>query len=261
VRLQQFLAQAGFGSRRKCEDLIFSKKVEVNGAAAFLGQKVNPDSDQIEVYGVLVKQRAEQYWLLYKPKGILSTVSDPHGGRTILDLIKIKDRVFPVGRLDKDSEGLMFLTNNGDLAYHLTHPKFQIEKIYEVLVDGIPSEKILKKISGGMVLEDGLTAPCKIKIIKKLPGKTILEIKLHEGKKREIRRMMKAAGYCVLNLKRTAIGPLNLLTLKPGKSRSLTKEEIQDLKNYVHNNSRKPFKASSGKTGKRKSRWLSGYPI
>ncbi len=239
MRLQQFLALASLGSRRKCELLIQEKKVRVNGKLAFLGQKVNPDTDRIEVNGAFVKPDAEQCWILYKPRGYLSTVSDPHGRKTILDLVNIKNRVYPVGRLDKDSEGLIFLTNNGDLAYCMTHPKFGIDKVYEVIVKGSVSRETLKRIEKGILLEDGITAPCKIRILKKAPDKAILEIKLQEGKKREIRRMMESFGLGILSLKRTRIGPLTVFGLEPGKLRSLTKEEIQALKKYAARKSRK----------------------
>jgi 23S rRNA pseudouridine2605 synthase len=239
MRLQKFLADCGVGSRRACEALIRSGKVRVNGELAFIGQSVNPDVDAVEVNGKIVSPKRQKfvYLLLHKPRGYLSTVFDPQKRKTILDLVKITERVYPVGRLDKDSEGLVLLTNDGDLAYRLMHPKFQVEKTYEVWVKGVPTNEVLEKLRKGILLEDGMTASCQASIKKNSEGKekALLEIKLHEGKKREIRRMMEKLGHPVLSLCRVAMGPLVLSNLPSGKWRKLSLKEVQNLKRWVEN--------------------------
>jgi len=234
VRLQKHLADCGIASRRKCESLIIAGKVYVNGKQASIGDQVNPKTDEIEVNGtpLIPEKMSYEYFILNKPVGYLSTVTDPQKRKTVLDLIATKERVYPVGRLDVNSEGLMLLTNDGELAYRLTHPKYVVEKRYEVLVDGIPSASQLAQLEKGLLLDDGMTAPCKAKIIERKKNAWI-EIKLHEGKKREIRRMMGKLGYNVIILRRTDIGPLKLSNLPSGKSRKLSAAEIQQLKKPV----------------------------
>jgi len=233
MRLQKFLAQAGIASRRKAEVLIETGAVKVNGKQALLGSSIDPQKDQITINGKSISTSSYYYFALHKPAGFLSTVTDPFKRKTVLDLVKTSGRVYPVGRLDQNSEGLMILTNDGELAYRLTHPKFHVEKIYAVLVKGIPSKETLKKLEGGILLEDGKTAPCEVRITKILEGKTkcALEIKLYEGRKREIRRMMKAVGHPAISLCRTRIGPLALGDLPKGKSRPLSAHEVMQLKN------------------------------
>ncbi len=231
MRLQKFLAERGIQSRRKCEELIKSGLVFVNDTRAHLGEQIDPDNDVVKVDGKVVEYSPYAYFLFHKPKGYLSTVTDPQKRPTIFDLVKIKGRVFPVGRLDKDSEGLMLLTNDGDLAYALTHPKFQVEKVYEVQVEGIPSTKVLEQIKKGVLLKDGLTSPAQARVLKILEGekKCWLEIKIHEGRKREIRRMLKTLGHEVISLCRVAIGPLQLSLLPSGEWRTLNEKELKEL--------------------------------
>jgi len=234
VRLQKYLADCGIASRRKCEALILAGKVYMNGKQASIGDQINPEMDEISIDGKPLRERETgyHYFLLNKPVGYLSTVTDPQRRRTVLDLVHVKGRIYPVGRLDKDSEGLMLLTNDGDLAYRLTHPKYAIEKCYEVLVEGIPKMEELSKLEKGILLDDGMTAPCKAKIFERKKN-AWLEIKLHEGKKREIRRMMGKIGYNVMTLRRVAIGPLKLANLPSGKSRELSTSEIKLLRKSV----------------------------
>jgi len=231
MRLQKFLAKAGIASRRKCECLIKNGQVLVNGERFALGQGIDPEQDIVTYNGKQVLTDRYSYFALNKPQGYLSTVSDPSHRRTIMDLIKVPGRLYPVGRLDKDSEGLMLLTNDGDLAYSLTHPKFKVEKTYEVTVDGEPTAHALRKLQNGILLEDGKTAPCRARVIKSYEGKSCakIEIKIYEGRKREIRRMMRAIGHDVIRLRRIAIGPLLLGDLPSGKFRPLSSAEIQQL--------------------------------
>lgn len=234
MRLQRFLALAGLGSRRGCEELLRAGSVKVNGKRALLGQKVNPSGDRVTVNGkeIRLPDPSHVYLVLHKPEGYLCTASDPFGRPTIFDLVRVKGRVYSVGRLDKDSEGLILLTNDGDLAYKLTHPRFQVEKIYEVEVSGVPARETLEKLRRGIFLEDGMTLPCQATLMKISGGKKSawLEIKIREGKKREIRRMLKSVGHPVRFLRRKAMGPLTLGNLPKGRWRALTSDEVELLK-------------------------------
>jgi len=207
--------------------------VKVNGITVKeLGTKVNPESDIIEVDGKVCNIDKEYvYILLNKPKGILTSVKDPFGRPTVIDLLKgIKTKVFPVGRLDKDTQGLLLLTNDGELTYKITHPKHKVEKTYIAHVEGVVCPKDIEALKNGIMLEDGLTSPAKVKIIKKLDNSTVLELKIHEGRKRQVRRMCDAIGHPVINLKRTQIGNLSLNGLKVGQWRYLNQDEIDYLK-------------------------------
>lgn len=233
MRLQKFLSQAGIASRRASEALILEGRVKVNGITVKeLGTKVNPESDIIEVDGKVCNINKEYvYILLNKPKGILTSVKDPFGRPTVIDLLKgIKTKVFPVGRLDKDTQGLLLLTNDGELTYKITHPKHKVEKTYIAHVEGVVCPKDIEALKNGIMLEDGLTSPAKVKIIKKLDNSTVLELKIHEGRKRQVRRMCDAIGHPVINLKRTQIGNLSLNGLKVGQWRYLNQDEIDYLK-------------------------------
>ena len=233
MRLQKFLSQAGIASRRASEALILEGRVKVNGITVKeLGTKVNPESDIIEIDGKVCNIDKEYvYILLNKPKGILTSVKDPFGRPTVIDLLKgIKTKVFPVGRLDKDTQGLLLLTNDGELTYKITHPKHKVEKTYIAHVEGVVCPKDIEALKNGIMLEDGLTSPAKVKIIKKLDNSTVLELKIHEGRKRQVRRMCDAIGHPVINLKRTQIGNLSLNGLKVGQWRYLNQDEIDYLK-------------------------------
>ncbi len=238
----KFLADAGVGSRRRCKELVLSGKVSVNGRIAESpGIQIDPENDNVELDGVKVSYNPNAkkvYILLNKLPGYLSACFDSRGAPTIMDLLPhTEERLFPIGRLDKDTEGLLIVTNDGDLAYKLTHPKHKIDKTYLVWVEGIPSENSLDKMRQGLELEDGITAPAIVEIVnssncisKQDAVSTCLKITIHEGKKRQIKRMCYAIGHRVLKLRRIQIGTINLGDLKPGKFRYLTQEEVESLK-------------------------------
>ncbi|GAW91013.1 pseudouridine synthase [Calderihabitans maritimus] len=232
-RLQKVLAKAGIASRRKSEELIKAGRVKVNGEVVTrLGTKVDPVADKIEVDGKPVPAGEPKiYIMLNKPRGYVTTVSDPQGRNTVMDLVKdVPQRIYPVGRLDYDTEGLLLLTNDGDLAYALTHPRHEVEKTYLALVQGHPGEKALERLRSGVLLEDGWTSPAKVRLLRREKGNTWLEIKIHEGRNRQVRRMCDAVGHRVLRLKRTAVADLYLGNLRVGRYRSLTTKEIRKLK-------------------------------
>ncbi|MFZ5943460.1 MAG: pseudouridine synthase [Bacillota bacterium] len=235
-RLQKFLAHAGIASRRSCEELILQGKVKINGAlVTTLGTKVDPLRDIVEIENKLVKIRDEKvYLLLNKPDGYVTTVSDPQGRPTVMDLLReVQVRVYPVGRLDYQTEGLLLLTNDGKLSFRLTHPKHKVIKVYETLVKGSPASDALKKLREGIKLEDGMTAPALVKVIKQEGSNTLLEISIHEGRNRQIRRMCKAINHPVLKLKRLQIGPIRLGNLPKGNFRYLKETEIKKLMESV----------------------------
>jgi 23S rRNA pseudouridine2605 synthase len=233
IRLQKFLAEAGVASRRASERLIIQGRVKVNNKVVHkLGTKIDPQKDKVEVDDKVCNAIPKDlYILLNKPVGVVTTVKDPHGRPTVIDLIKgIDQRVYPVGRLDMDSEGLLILTNDGRVTYKITHPKYEIEKTYEVLVKGIVDNKKIKTLETGVKLTDGITSPAKVKILKTNKNSTLLQIIIHEGKNRQVRRMCEAVGHPVLLLKRTHIGKLSLKGIKSGKWRHMTDEEIKYIK-------------------------------
>jgi len=231
-RLQKYMARAGVASRRKCEEMIVAGRVRVNGeVVTALGTKVIPGRDVVEVDGRPVDPpRRLVYYILNKPKGVISSVSDPRGRPTVVDLVNSPHRIYPVGRLDYDSEGLVLLTNDGELTYKLTHPACEVDKVYEVLVSGVPSESKLDILRRGVRLEDGLTAPARVRVLGSVPGGCILEVCIHEGRNRQVRRMMAAVGHEVRALKRVALGPLRLGDLKAGEYRQLSPAEVRRLK-------------------------------
>ncbi len=238
-RLQKYLARAGIASRRKCEELILQGLVRVNRQVVTkLGTKIDSQKDIIEVKGKevkLVNRKKYTYILLNKPKGYLTSLYDPYNRPIILDLLKgVKERIYPVGRLDYNSEGLLLLTNDGEITYALTHPSKKIEKTYIVKVKGVPSLKKLKLLSAGIVLGDNYkTSPCQIRLIKTVNENAILRIKIKEGKKRQIRKMGEYISHPVLELKRIQMGPIRLKGLKPGEYRYLNKQEIENLKKII----------------------------
>lgn len=226
-RLQKVLAERGWGSRRACEELIAAGRVTVNGEVAVLGRRVEADRDRVEVDGAPVGLRPGLvYYLLNKPAGVVTTASDTHGRRTVVELVPDEPRVFAVGRLDLDTEGLLLLTNDGDLAHHLTHPSRGIEKEYLVEVAGGPvAAGKLRVLREGVELDDGLTAPAKVA----QPSPGVLRITIHEGRNRQVRRMCEAIGHPVRRLVRTRIGPLRDQQLAPGEWRLLTVDEVRLL--------------------------------
>jgi 23S rRNA pseudouridine2605 synthase len=232
TRIQKILAQAGYGSRRSCEKLILDKRVTVNGERATLGMKADPDQDQISVDGkALTKPETLRYILLHKPRGVLSTVTAPDPRPTVRSIIDAPGRFYPVGRLDANSEGLILMTNEGDLANKLTHPRYEQEKEYLVLLSQPPTESQLNSWRKGLILEDGTaTLPAKVWIESKDSSGIWLGVILKEGKKRQIRRMGTASGLQVKRLIRTRIKNLTLGELAPGEWRDLTVDEVIQLK-------------------------------
>ena len=230
-RLQRALARAGFGSRRACEDLIVAGRVTVNGNVATIGDKVDPAQDVVTLDGATVNLDPNvSYLAVHKPVGIVSTMRDPDGRPDIRTLLPGEGpRVFPVGRLDLESEGLLLLTNDGDLANAVTHPRYEIEKEYLVQVDGRPTTKHLAAIRSGVELDDGPARPRSARIVDTRGDRGQLAIVMTEGRKREVRRMLSAVGLPVTRLVRTRIGPVTLGTLKPGERRELTADEVLAL--------------------------------
>lgn len=225
-RLQKVLARAGFGSRRACEELIERGRVRVDGERAVLGRRVDVTSDRVEVDGVPVSVAPGLvYYLLNKPAGVITTAEDPQGRPTVVDLVPNEPRVFPVGRLDADTEGLLLVTNDGDLTHRLTHPSFGVEKEYIAHVEGRPSAAALRRLREGVELDDGVTAPARASAVS--PG--VLKLVIHEGRNRQVRRMCEAVGHPVIRLVRTRIGPLADRSLRPGTWRSLTIDEVRAL--------------------------------
>ncbi len=225
-RLQKILARVGIGSRRVVEELIEDGRVVVNGSVAELGQRADPDVDAIEVDGVLVGVRPDTVWyLLNKPAGVVSTASDPQGRPTVVGLVPEEPRVFPVGRLDAETEGLLLLTNDGEVTHRLTHPSYGVEKEYLAHVEGTPSRLALRRLREGVELDDGITAPATAAMVS--PG--VVRLVIHEGRNRQVRRMCEAVGHPVVRLVRTRIGPLVDTRLGPGEWRPLRQDEVRAL--------------------------------
>jgi 23S rRNA pseudouridine2605 synthase len=225
-KIQKVLARAGVASRRAVEVLVQEGRVRVNGQVAEVGARVDPDVDVIEVDGAVVATRTDLvHYLLHKPAGVITTAKDTHGRPTVVDLVPPEPRVFPVGRLDADTEGLLLLTNDGELAHRLTHPSHGVEKEYLAQVVGTPSRGALRRLREGVELDDGVTAPAKASLV----GDGVLRLVLHEGRNRQVRRMCEAVGHPVTRLVRTRIGPLTDTRLKAGEWRRLSREEVASL--------------------------------
>ncbi|MBX3055829.1 MAG: rRNA pseudouridine synthase [Anaerolineae bacterium] len=249
-RLQKIMAHAGIASRRECEKLIEEGRVKVNGRAAQLGMKVDPATDRIEVNGRVIdaKQVDFIYIALNKPKGILSSLDDEleEGRKTVRDLIPLPGHLYPVGRLDKQSEGLMLMTNDGDMAHKLTHPRYGHKKTYRATVEGrIPAE-VLDTWRKGIYLDDRKTAPVEIKVLRQEVTFTLLELVMREGRKRQIRRIANMLGYPVRHLVRIKIGPIDLGAMKSGEWRHLRSQEIHALQREIA--SHQPKKSVKRKT-------------
>lgn len=238
IRLQKILSAAGVASRRASEQMILEGRVSVNGKTVLeLGTKADPEKDAIKVDGRRIKtQIVHRYILLYKPKGYVTTRSDPEGRRTVMDLIGEGDYIYPVGRLDYDSEGLLLLMTDGDLAARLMHPRHEVDKEYEVIVSGTPDPKALDKLRRGVFIEGGRTSPAAVHVGSTVKGPrptTKLTITIHEGRNRQIRKMCSAVGLPVRDLRRIRMGPIVLGRLKPGQWRDLTAGEVKRLKDAV----------------------------
>lgn len=233
-RLQKILSQAGIASRRASEQLMLEGRVTVNGGVVTeLGTKADPARDDIRVDGRRVKVvEHHRYILLNKPRGYVTTRSDPQRRPTVLDLVGAREYVYPVGRLDFDSEGLILLTNDGDLAARLTHPRHGLARVYEARVLGVPDERDVQRLSRGVVIDGGRTAPATVKLlpVRRGAGDATLLVTLREGRNRQVRKMCEAIGHPVTHLKRVAIGPIRDPRLKPGEWRELKEEEVKRLK-------------------------------
>lgn len=273
IRLQKVLAESGVGSRRECEELITEGRVDVDGKIVTeLGTKVDPGQQTLRVDGIPLKRKRRVYFAVHKPPGVLSTSKDQWRRARVIDLVAAKERIFTVGRLDKESSGLILVTNDGDLANRLTHPRYGIRKTYQVTVAGTPKSETLQKLRRGVVLAEGRVQAESITIKKRLKQSTILEIVLAEGRNREIRRMLARFDHKVLQLRRTAMGSIRLGKLPLGAHRELTRSEVQDLRRLAEEegsstkprrgrkgastvkskrSGSKPGKASAGKTGKK----------
>jgi len=232
-RLQKVIAHAGIASRRKAEQLIVEGKVKVNGKVVTeLGVKVSPQ-DRIEVDGIPLEREEPVYYLLYKPRGVICSVKDEKGRKVVTDFFKhVNKRIYPIGRLDYDTSGLLLLTNDGEFANLLMHPRYEIEKVYIAKVKGIPAREKVKQLEKGVALEDGVTAPAKAKVlsIDKRKQTAIVELRIHEGRNRQVRRMFEAIGHPVLKLKRERYAFLDLKGMNPGDYRELSPHEVKQLR-------------------------------
>lgn len=231
VRLQKYLSQNSIASRRKAEELIEQGKVKVNGRKATLGDKVDPVHDKVQVAGkTVVAQKTKMYVMLHKPRGFVTTLSDEQGRRCVADLVADAGiRLFPVGRLDRNSEGLLFMTNDGEFANILTHPSRHVSKVYRVTVKGKTNDEQLFRMSEGMKLEEYTTQPCEIGVIERREDRTVLRFVLYEGKNREIRKLCEAVGLEVLRLKRMEMAGIKLGMLPQGRWRELNEKEVKKL--------------------------------
>jgi len=232
-RLQKVMAHAGVASRRKSEEIIAEGRVKVNGEIITeMGFKVDPKQDEIVVDGEVISEEKKRYILLNKPEGYITTVSDPEDRPTVMDLIPdLKQRLYPAGRLDYDSSGLLIMTNDGDLTYKLTHPKKEVDKKYRVLADGELSREDFKKFEAGMIIDGQKTAPAEISNVNYKDYQTEFDVVIHEGRNRQVRRMCKIAGFPVASLKRIAFAFLTLEGVKEGDFRYLSDQEVNKLKN------------------------------
>jgi 23S rRNA pseudouridine2605 synthase len=230
VRIQKALSNAGLMSRRAAEDAISAGRVRMNGQSVRLGDRVDVDTDLLTIdgYPIPVNPTQETH-LLYKPAGVISTASDTHGRETVVDLIGSAKRLYPVGRLDADSEGLILISNDGELTNRVTHPRYGITKKYLALVHGVPSIEAIRKLVDGLELDDGPAKANKARIVEEQAQQSLVEIVMTEGRNREVRRMFSAIEHEVISLVRTAIGPITDRTLKPGQSRALSPGEISRL--------------------------------
>lgn len=233
MRLQKYLAHAGVASRRASEELIKQGRVAINGQTVTEMGIMVYATDKITVDGspVLLTTNPEKLYIaLNKPVGYVTTAKDQFGRPTVLDLVKdIKERLYPVGRLDYDTSGLILLTNDGDFTYRLTHPSHEIDKVYEAEVSGVPTSAEIKQFEAGLRIEDYITSPAKLSIVSVKGNNSVVHVTIHEGKNRQVRKMCKAIGHRVLKLKRISIGPIALMDLAEGKWRRLTDKEVESL--------------------------------
>jgi 23S rRNA pseudouridine2605 synthase len=231
VRLQKVLAAAGVASRRACEIMISEGRVEVNGRLVVeQGTRVDPDRDVIRVDGSRIPPpRRHQYLVLNKPRGVVSTLADPEGRRTLAEFLPGRERLFHVGRLDTDSEGLLILTNDGEFAHRLAHPSYEVPKTYLAEVAGVVNQATLRRLRSGISLDDGPVRPTGVTLVSTGTDRSLIKITLHEGRNHIVRRTMEAVGHPVRRLSRTGIGPVRLGNLKVGEVRDLTRDELGGL--------------------------------
>lgn len=237
-RLQKFMARRGIGSRRKCEEIILAGRVKVNGKKVIeMGQKIDPLSDVVEVDGKRLEKNIRYHYIaMNKPVGYITACSDKHNPNLITTLLPerlLKEGVVPVGRLDKNTSGLILFTNDGDLAFRLTHPKYSIVKTYFVAVKGNPDDEAYNRLQKGIFIDNKMTSPAEVKEIKRERNHTTFNLSIHEGRHHQVRRMCKEVGHPVLHLTRIRIGPISLGTLRKGKWRPLSATEIEKLKTSV----------------------------
>jgi len=235
MRVQKFLAHQGIASRRSIEKMINDKRIAVNGTVITdQGIKIDPEKDHVAVDGMIVKvSDPHVYFWVNKPVGVISASSSSTGESIVVDLVHTHLRIYPVGRLDKDSEGLLLLTNDGELTHRLTHPKYHLDKRYRVFVNGQVTDKKITKLQTGIHLEEGITAEAQVTVLEETKEGTWLEFVIHEGKHRQIRRMCESVHLQVIQLIRTSVGPVELGNLEPGQNRPATKTEIATLKSLV----------------------------
>ena len=231
MRLQKFLAQAGVASRRAAEQLIRQGRVEVNGHPAEIGESVDPSRDRVRLDGKPVALGSRRVLIAFnKPSGCVTTASDPQGRKTVMDFLPdFGARIFPVGRLDYDAEGLLLLTNDGELANRLLHPRYGVSKVYDVKIKGHPDRKTIEELRNGVRIEEGVTAPAQVEVLRRLPGSAWIRLTLHQGWNRQIKRMGLAVGHPVLKIRRIAYGPVDLGRLPTGEHRRLSLDEIRKI--------------------------------
>ena len=254
-RLQKLISQAGITSRRKAEVLILQGQVEVNGKVVrTIGAKADPEKDHIKLNGRLIQPTQQNvYLMLNKPRGCVTTLKDPQGRPTVMDLLTgVYQRVYPVGRLDFDAEGLLFFTNDGQIAAHLMHPRFEVSRTYLVKVKGCLSDQEIQKLETGVALSDGMSAACRIKKVRKTAENSWIELTMHEGRNRQVKRMLEHAGHPVLKLRRIRFAGLELEGLEVGEYRYLTGREVEKLKKAGKISNTAPLRTPS-KVVRRKS--------
>ncbi len=235
IRLQKYLAECGVASRRASEQLITAGRVQVNGAPATLGQSIDPDHDEVAVDGAPLARDEKVYVVLNKPAGVITTAKDTHGRATVLECVEgVKARVYPVGRLDMDVEGVLLFTNDGDLAHRLMHPRYGIDKEYHAVVLGRVTPEILRRMEAGVRLDDGMAVAVRAAILQSSPGRSRIRLTLREGRKHEVKRLCAAVGHPVRSLRRTAFCGITAEGLRPGEWRYLDLEEIQRLRVAVN---------------------------
>jgi 23S rRNA pseudouridine2605 synthase len=230
-RLDKFLSNAGVASRRSIKHILKTEMITVNGKRVTVsGEHIDPSKDKIEYNGKPLTRKGFVYYMLYKPKNVISTTADEYERNNVVSFIETYERIYPIGRLDKDTTGLILLTNDGILTQRLTHPKFHVPKVYRLTIFGVVDEPQLKALREGVLLSDGITSPAEVEVVKQIKTQTVLEVTLHEGRNRQIRRMCETVGIELLELERIKFGELSLKGLALGAYRELQEEEVVSLK-------------------------------